>query len=637
MAQSLAAKASARAVEAARLLRKKRVGVWLSEHPEGVTKPLILEQTYTLNIKVGLPVSGTLAAGSETIIQQSDIPNKGLDTEWEVISQTLRLASKHADTKIETKTLGGKTIWTARFRLAIPKQGESATVQFQATPFEVGEAGLDILVYVRGELYRQLTVRLDVTDLEELHLCSTKPDEEVTAYAPQPILTAHAPQPILTTNIVHAAAEHLNLRPAHEWQTPPGELNISVIGNGLAFVTGEAGGQTVGEATQWFAAPAKIAGSIENVGKELERFRMKWEKYLNDINPADLARRLENPPRPYDWETPFVGEEADAAHQQAWEQAAVSAELRNLAYAGHTLFEEIFPYGEDLRGWVGSLPPGHRINIFWQESAGADYVAHIPWGLLYLPDPPDPGSPVDALGFWGLRFRTEYRAHAVPGGSKALGGPQTAFCTFALYWGEGDEVGTESVWQRQEWQRYRNQNLIPVGAVRKTEVLTAFSRPQPEPTAVVYFFCHCSVGEGNDPVLRFGSTKAEEDNIRRTDFSVKLLDSNPLVFANACTTSTADAYMANDLEQSFFRRGCRAFVGTEAKVPITLASRFASIFFRYFLREIAPEPMAGGEAMAQTRLFLWNQYRNIGGLFYAYINQYELYFADDAEVKQYRL
>jgi hypothetical protein len=42
--------------------------------------------------------------------------------------------------------------------------------------------------------------------------------------------------------------------------------------------------------------------------------------------------------------------------------------------------------------------------------------------------------------------------------------------------------------------------------------------------------------------------------------------------------------------------------------------------------------MAAGEAVVQTRLFLWTHYRNIGGLLYTYVNQYELFMAQNAEV-----
>lgn len=53
-------------------------------------------------------------------------------------------------------------------------------------------------------------------------------------------------------------------------------------------------------------------------------------------------------------------------------------------------------------------------------------------------------------------------------------------------------------------------------------------------------------------------------------------------------------------------------------------------------RQIDAAPMAAGEAPAQTRLFLLTEYANIGGIFYAYLNRYELYMADDAEVRALR-
>jgi hypothetical protein len=42
--------------------------------------------------------------------------------------------------------------------------------------------------------------------------------------------------------------------------------------------------------------------------------------------------------------------------------------------------------------------------------------------------------------------------------------------------------------------------------------------------------------------------------------------------------------------------------------------------------------MKAGEALAQARLFFWCYYRNIGELLYSYLNQYDLYMADQAEI-----
>jgi hypothetical protein len=94
--------------------------------------------------------------------------------------------------------------------------------------------------------------------------------------------------------------------------------------------------------------------------------------------------------------------------------------------------------------------------------------------------------------------------------------------------------------------------------------------------------------------------------------------------------------MANELENSFFRRGCRAFIGTETKVPTVLASRFATVFFRLLFNTSGPLAIPAGEALYQARLFLWHRFRNIGGLFYTYINEYDLFIADDDEVENKR-
>ena len=34
-----------------------------------------------------------------------------------------------------------------------------------------------------------------------------------------------------------------------------------------------------------------------------------------------------------------------------------------------------------------------------------------------------------------------------------------------------------------------------------------------------------------------------------------------------------------------------------------------------------------------TRRFLWLRYCNIGGIFYTYVNQYDLFMADEAEMR----
>jgi hypothetical protein len=206
-----------------------------------------------------------------------------------------------------------------------------------------------------------------------------------------------------------------------------------------------------------------------------------------------------------------------------------------------------------------------------------------------------------------------------------------------LYWGDksDDAVAIEARWQAAEYAHWKWSHPIPIVAAPegpKAQVLQALERPAPPPVSVLYMYCHCSVGNGTKPFLRFGNTSRQEDTIDRTEMSQRMFVDSPLVFANACSTAQADAHMTGELEQCFFERGARAFIGTETKVPIRLASKFAWLYFQFLYRRASADPIAAGEALTQARLFLWTQFRNIGGLFYSITNQYDLYLASEEEI-----
>lgn len=595
---------------------ERHISVWINERPEGPKKTLQVGQVYTLNFKVGQPVQASLVSGPETIVPSSDVPPEGLPTEWVITSSTVELAEVTSDTFVTNLPLDGTTAWMARFSLLIPKEGESAVPQLLISPRSARNTCLNVVIYAKREIYRQFTVQLAVEE-------SASPEEATFVEAIS-----------VGNELLHAPAAHLGLRTTHEWTTPPGELSIAVIGQALAYVRGDAGPTFVNQMTKWSGVQAKVAGPIENVHAAAERFRARWEDYLNDIDPDDLAQRLQQWTPDYVWAA--LGNYADEHHQQTWEEVRISSELRDLAYDGHSLYEAFFPPGSELRTWIDALTPGHRLDISWLETSGPGWIPHIPWGLMYLPDPPALDEPVDPMGFLALRFRIDYTAHEIQTPSKALGHLADTYGTYFLYWGDQpqDKTGMEARWQRQQWATWQNQVFIPTspGTNSKTELIRLLSDPEPNPVAVLYLFCQCTVGEGNNPVLRFGGTSQAADVLKRTELGAKLLKDQPLVFANACTTAATDPYIANELERSFFNRGCRAYLGTESKVPIQFASRFASIFFHFFYRQLDPAPMPAGEAVAQTRLFLWTRYQNIGGIFYTYINQYELFMAQDSEV-----
>jgi peptidoglycan L-alanyl-D-glutamate endopeptidase CwlK len=596
---------------------ERQISIWVSERMDGLRLPLRLGETYEVNFKVGSPMQGNLAQGNASV-PASDVPPRGLQTDWVVTSSEVEFASD--DPRITTTSIrvATATIWTAKFSLLVPYVGDSDIPRFKITPRSAQETQLNVTVFVGQQSYRQLMVRLEVA-----------------------IGTKDVSEPISTKmDWSSAPLAHMGLRTTHEWTTPPGVLSVVVAGS-VATVIGNIGRQQIpGDVVPWIAVPQVIAGTIKNVRDSAERLRAHSENHIDDIDPSDLAARLAAWQPEYNWSD--LHDYADDAHRRHWDQIKVTQELRDLAFDGRKLFEACFPKGSQLRSWIEALELGHRLNIALTPKSVGTYVPNVPWGLMYLQDIPPLGQPVDPMGFMGLRLRIGYTAYAVQGGSKDLGALNDTYRAHYLYWGNNpqDTTGRESRWQEQEWRTWQNQIFVPAfqqATTPKDQLLQSIDDPQPAPVSVLYLFCQCTVGQGNDPVLRFGDTKNKADVVGRTELGTRPLRDRPLVFANACTTSAADPYFSNELERGFFERECRAFLGTETKVPITFASRFASIFFHFFYRKIDPDPMAAGEAVAQARLFLWTHYRNIGGLFYTYVNQYELFMAQNSEVMALRV
>ena len=589
----------------------RRINAWLEE-----PRALQPGDRRNLRINVGRPVAGSVLQGPDAVVPLADV-QAGLSTDWIVETSDFVLESDDP----EVRVLSSAQAWVARFALALPAQGDSATRQLWVTPLKAGDGRLQVLIFAtsqrRRELYRQLDLTIGVQGVADVH-----------------------------DQLACGPIEELNLRTTHEWTTPPERLTVTVMsGSAKAAVNGTVGTETVdGEIVEWPAQPATLAGPIRNTREAAEKFRAKWERYLNDIDPADLLHRLAHFQPTYDWRD--GRRRADPAHEAAWRDASASTELRNLAIHAHELYESVFPTGSELRRWIEGLAPGSRLDLQWTEAAGPGFVPNIPWGLMYLPDPPAADQPVDALGFLGMRLRLAYRVYkGTAKGERALGGVGQSRQAFCLYWGAqaGDETGLEAAWQRQHFARWPNGLLIPVtpaSADARAEVLQLFNGlgAAPLPTPVIYLYCQASVGDGERPVLRFGSTTAVADVLPTVDLlGHRRLVDEPLVFANACATSASYPYVANLLEQNLFRRGCRSYIGTETKVPIQMASRFATVFFEFFNRRVDPKPMAVGEAVAQSRLFLFKEYANIGGLLYAQLNQYDLYMADEQEVRSLRV
>lgn len=267
-----------------------------------------------------------------------------------------------------------------------------------------------------------------------------------------------------------------------------GILSVIVFGN-QAAVQGTAGVEQVDSVEPWVGVPAQVSGRIKNVRDAAEEMRATWERHINNIDPVDLADRLtrwsrrEDGPE-YDWS--LLGNYADAAHRQEWDQMAVSKELRGLAQHGRQLFQAFFPRGSsNFHNWITALMPGARLNISFTPKAGAGFIPHVPFGLMYTADVPPEGQPVDPMGFLGLRCRIAYNSHVAAPASRSLGALDATHRTHFLYWGDAptDITGQEARWQRTQWSAWQNQIFIPQTVQNaKAELLKLLNDPQPAPS-----------------------------------------------------------------------------------------------------------------------------------------------------------
>jgi hypothetical protein len=508
--------------------------------------------------------------------------------------------------------------WRAEFDLFIPESGPSDIRQLAVLPGPRPGSLLATIYIVSREraldFYREVSVRL-------------------------------AGAPVITGRRKLEGRATYPRRTTHEWTTPPEHIQIS-IKHGLADVSTKRHRlQDYTFCEAYTATDNLLSGPIKNVRASLEKFREIHEGYLNDLDYSDMGSRLAQPdaepswrPHPYGingWQP--LPDQADGPHKSAFAQVQQSQEWRDLATDGYALLDRCFPQGGMLRTLLGKLLPGSRIDFLWTDQSGPGWVSHVPWALMYM-EPVDVtgNTPPDPEKFLGLRFRIASRSWSVNNGSVVLGGKDVAHAMHLLYWGRkpGDDVALEAQWQANEYGKWMQSAVLPDTARPdlKQQIVLALDAPAPSPIAVVYFYCHCSVGDGAQPSLRFGNTSKREDTLTRSDLSQRSIPDGPLVFANACSTTQADPHMTSELELSFFRRGVRAFIGSEAKVPIKLASKFAWLYFQYFFRRVDPDPMAAGEALTQARIFLWTQYQNVGGLFYSLTNQYDLFLASNDEV-----
>lgn len=424
-----------------------------------------------------------------------------------------------------------------------------------------------------------------------------------------------------------------------EWQAAPAVLEIVVFDLGRAMVTYDSHSRKKGPLySDWHITKSSTATHAPPLLDKLNAFREKNTIYLNYL-PDSMPHLADYQPTA-DWTSPdsmVTSEE----HVLRWQATELEPSLWQLAKRAHVLYDAVFPRNTELRKCIDELPMGSLLDIKWlKETPG--HVANFPWGLLYLRDPPH-GRPVDPMLFWGMRFRIDYDTYQVQEKNKALGRMEENHVGHAHYWhGQSDEEALkEAEWQKSRCAEIPNHVCIPdLEAERapKDQLLDWLREPSPAPQPVLYLFCRACVDGQRESKLEFGSgTEGTMDwTVSETELPLQPFSFPSLVFCNSCGSGMQQsAYALNRIEEHFFRRGCAAYVGTVHQIPVRLASRFAATFFHFFCGRKG-EITSAGEALTQARRFLWLKYRNIGGLFYTYVNEFELYLTDSKELEEAR-
>lgn len=165
--------------------------------------------------------------------------------------------------------------------------------------------------------------------------------------------------------------------------------------------------------------------------------------------------------------------------------------------------------------------------------------------------------------------------------------------------------------------------------------VTLAGRTRKPPDQVQHFVCHCETfGAAADYTLTLGSSEELQHKITLSnliDYQIAAARAQalgrgamPLVFLNACGSSSIDPGQIGSFVQFFLSNGNRGIIGTQTLIPDDVAAKFAELFY---LGLTAPDKSVG-EAVLEARQKLAKQYLNPLGILYMHFGRSELKVAE---------
>ncbi|MFE9404685.1 ATP-binding protein [Streptomyces sp. NPDC006530] len=635
----------------------QHVNFWFSDPDTDDADTLQVGREYRGCFQVGPDDPRNRVAG-ERLIPAEDIPPSGLTTRWIVYSTTAALevpADADFAAEVSTSLAGDQPQWIVEFDLIVPTDGRSEERLITIAPQSAGEIRITADLFVGQDLYRQLTI--DIIADEPMPPSGTASDPQpgsadetaVSHTVPRarpsaddnPATAPDADDPDSAVRGSSAASRarrglrlqekrllplgQTALRPFHAWQRPGRTLSLTLMPPRAKWTLEVDGQRNLSNWIDW--APGSETGEwVTRSQNALDAIRELCGARSNAIASQDVSDRLKRfqPSDAWSEQSQHFSEQ-DAAF---WAGVSTHDATRNLAFAGHNLLRALFPRDSELHRRILELGPGNKLHVDWRSRD--QQVFHVPWQLLYRGNPPGVGQAVNAEDFLGLRLRLSNLPYAQEH-SRAMDPKATR--AHLLYWGVGDDTAKTVHEHKQELVPWSPTFLPTAGGNQRAELSSFLCSPKPAPVPLIYIFCQGT--DKADTPLRFGSTSTSENMLALADIGMEELEDHPLIFVNACDSSAVVHPFINTLQHNFMERGSSAYIGGECRVPTDFAARFASVFFHFlYTRSPGDSPTTAGEAMSQSRKFFWDEYRSIGGLFYSYVNDYDLCFGGPTEVEQ---
>jgi hypothetical protein len=324
--------------------------------------------------------------------------------------------------------------------------------------------------------------------------------------------------------------------------------------------------------------------------------------------------------------------------------------VRQVLPAGEACIEELRQIG---RRAYTLLPEGVAAILSRQEDkagdrrVGLDFIfppaMSLIWECLYTGDYK---GPIDIEKFWGFRYvmgrmyadaqtydQVDLRRGVFAAAHSAL------VCSL-------DEIGRlghklQQIRERLqlELQLHQPEQILVDGSIDRDRLLALFQAHEFD-YGVVHFACHCDNPNLHEMDVARAylclTAAAEEIQVTVEDFYLRASSGeqflfHPLVFLNACYSSTPLQLQSLSLPHAIIRFGAGGVIATACTLPDNFASAFAEEFYnrlldRYLsipqtqgemeLQEALMTPMYVGEVLRETRRYFWDTYRNPLGLAY---------------------